>query len=151
MKNHVPNKITIHCAVTPNGKYINPEIIRQDHIKNRGFDNIGYHILLQPDGETQAVRPLNEVGAHVAGHNTGNIGICLLGTDKFTIKQFDSLRYQIDSLIQCFNIKKWEIYTHNMFDTAIKQAKTCPNISINKLLCWYYTGDMKTIENIILK
>lgn len=151
MKTHIPNKITIHCSVTPNGKYIDPEIIRKDHVNNRGFDNIGYHVLIQPDGEVQAVRPLNEVGAHVAGHNTGNIGICLIGSEKFTIKQFDSLRYQIDSLIQCLSIKKWEIYTHNMFDTAIKQGKKCPNIPINKALCWYYTGNMKTVEDIILK
>lgn len=111
--------------------------MRENH-KARGFADISYHLIIQPDGECVNGRPLNQIGAHVKGHNTGSIGICLVGTDKYTQKQFDVLRYKMDSLFLTFNIKKTEIFTHAQFDTAIEQRKSCPNIRINDILLWYY-------------
>lgn len=138
MQTHVPNKITVHCAASPNGKKVPIENIRYDHIHNRGFEDIGYHVVIQPDGQVDLGRPFNFVGAHVEGHNVGNLGIMLIGTDKFTRAQFDALRRTIDGILMTYSIRKSEIYCHNQFDTAQKQGKTCPNIPINVLLCWYH-------------
>lgn len=140
----VPNKITIHCSDSPNGKSVSMEEIRKWHLA-RGFDDIGYHLVIDIDGMVSRGRPLNVVGAHVEGHNTGNIGICLVGATKYSVAQFGALRYQLDSLFMCFPIPKWELYCHNQWDTAIKQGKTCPNMSINNLLYWYVTQDEKAI------
>jgi len=112
--------------------------MRADHIKNRGFTDIAYHILIEPDGQCLNGRPLNQVGSHVKHHNEGAIGICLVGKDKFTQRQFDALRYKIDSILLTYPINKTEIYLHSQFDTAKEQGKTCPNMSINNILLWYY-------------
>jgi hypothetical protein len=134
--NHKPSKIIIHCSATKNGEDIGAAEIRKWHLA-RGFKDIGYHIIIRVTGEVELGRPLNVVGAHCEGANEGSIGICLIGTDQYTQKQFDVLRYQIDSLRQIYGIKVWEIYAHRQFPSAIKQGKTCPGISINRLLAWY--------------
>jgi N-acetyl-anhydromuramyl-L-alanine amidase AmpD len=125
--------------------------MREDHIA-RGFGGVAYHIFIQPDGEAIITRPFNEKGYHVSKHNEGSIGICLAGNDKFTQRQFDALRYKLDSIFLTYNIKKTELFVHAQFDTAIKQGKTCPNIRINDLLLWYYnTVGEQAIANYIYK
>lgn len=134
---HIPNKIVLHCSDTTNGKHADIEAMRANH-KARGFSDISYHLIIQPDGECVNGRPFNQVGAHVKHHNEGAIGICLIGKDKFTQRQFDALRYKIDSILLTYSIKKTEIFCHNQFDTAIEQGKVCPSMRINDILCWYY-------------
>ncbi len=144
-----PTCITVHCSDTANGKKVDISEIRTWHLA-RGFSDVGYHLVIQPDGEIQPGRALNEIGAHVENHNSEgfgvNIGICLIGRDKFTEAQFIALRTRLDTLFLCFDtIPKWAIFCHNQWDTAQKQGKQCPNIQINKLLRWYFTGDEKAI------
>jgi hypothetical protein len=146
----IPNRITIHCSATLNGVKCPAPVIEQWH-KSRGFSEIGYHLVIQPDGEAEKGRPLNKQGAHVEGDNENNIGICLIGTDKFKIKQFEVLRYQLDSIIMVYNIKPWEIWAHNQFQSAIAQKKTCPNMSINQILAWYIGNNHDAIEKNILR
>ena len=55
------------------------EAIRQMHIKERGWRDIGYHWLIDRDGTVLPGRKETEIGAHVVGHNAGTIGICLIG------------------------------------------------------------------------
>lgn len=142
-----PTMITVHCSATENLKSANIEAMRQDHIVNRGFTDIAYHILIQPDGTPVDGRPLNQVGAHVEGHNAGNVGICLIGTDKFTKAQFDKLLDKVMDIQQIFDVPNDQIYTHNQWDTAIKQGKTCPNISINSLLSFLLTHRYEYVKD----
>ena len=64
--------------------------IQRLHQEGNGWADIGYHFLIDAGGNIYQGRPyLRDVslsqkptlviGAHVAGHNTGNVGICLLG------------------------------------------------------------------------
>jgi N-acetylmuramoyl-L-alanine amidase len=99
------NAIVIHCAATPNGKDINVAAIDAMH-KARGFKrdsqavrslnpdlkHIGYHYVIEVDGTIRTGRGIEEVGAHVQGSNSKSIGICLIGTDKFTDAQWTALR-----------------------------------------------------------
>lgn len=168
-----PVCITIHCADTPNGVFYDIEKIRAFHKApppaGRGWSDIGYHAVIQPTGEIQNGRALNAVGAHVESHNTVepdfttlksqptiphtglNLGICLIGSGKYTVRQFDALRSFLDSLTQTYSIPKWEIRCHNQYDTAIKQGKTCPAMEINRLIAWYVSGDMKAIAPYLLE
>ncbi len=43
-------------------------------------------------GSIATGRHIDEVGAHVAGNNAHSIGICMVGTDKFTPVQWGSLK-----------------------------------------------------------
>lgn len=99
------NGIVIHCAATPNGKDIKAKAIDDMH-KARGFrrdrqmarsfntemPHIGYHYVIEVDGNIAFGRHLEEVGAHVQGSNAKTIGVCMIGTDKFTEAQWKSLK-----------------------------------------------------------
>ena len=120
------DKLTVHCADTPNYKHFTVEDIDRWH-KQRGFSKIGYHWVIYVDGSLHKGREEDELGAHVKGHNTGNIGVCLIGKDKFTGKQIETLvQLIIDYELRFPEIK---IYGHYQFDSK----KTCPNINIPKL------------------
>lgn len=145
-----PFRITLHSAATKNGVRVDIEEIRKWH-KAKGWSDVGYHLVIQPDGEVQRGRPLNMLGAHVEGENMGNIGICLPGTDKFPLPQWESLRYQIDGIVQIYQIPPWEIFAHNQFKSAIAQGKICPGVSINRLLAWYIGHRYDAIEPHIFR
>lgn len=145
-----PYRVTVHCSVTPNGRRTDIREITRDHIK-RGFKTVGYHAVIQPDGEIQHGRGLNEEGAHVQGDNLGNIGICLIGDSLFTWAQFDALRRYLDDLHRTYDIQPWEIYCHYEFDSAKKQGKSCPNLRIGNLMTWYLSHYKGAIHKYILE
>lgn len=149
-----PYRLTIHCSATPNGKPVSIETIRKFHTdpppEGRGFREIGYHYLIGVDGKIDAGRPTSEEGAGVDGENQGNIHICMVGTDKFTVAQFTSLHGKVDSLLLDFNIPKWSVYCHNEFASAWKQGKTCPGLSPSLLLYWLWLHDDRSIEGHVL-
>lgn len=71
-----------------------PREIQGMHFR-RGFADIGYHFLVGADGQMLEGRPLNVRGAHTARHNTGTVGVCLLGNFEViepTPAQLQSLR-----------------------------------------------------------
>lgn len=127
-----PERITVHCAATPDGKAVSVEAIKKDHFA-KGYGGIGYHAIIQPDGEIVWTRGLNEVAAHVAKHNTGNIGLCLAGSQKFGRAQLIALSRLIHSICGIYDIPPWEIYCHYEWDTAQAQKKSCPNIDVKRL------------------
>ena len=43
--------IIIHCSATPEGRRLDFETCRRDHIRHRGFTDIGYHFYITRDGE----------------------------------------------------------------------------------------------------
>ncbi len=69
--------LTIHCAATPEGRDNSAAEVRQWDIDR--FGQPSYHWVIELDGD--AVRHLTDSqrGAHTAGANTGNIGICYVG------------------------------------------------------------------------
>lgn len=151
LANQTPSRITIHCSASKNGdNSVDIETIRGWH-KARGFSDVGYHSVIKCDGEVQRGRPLNIMGAHVEGENRGNIGICLIGTDRFTRRQLDALRSYLDSIFMNFSIPKHEIWCHYEFKSAQLQGKTCPNMSVHRLYTWYYCHDESAIDQYLLK
>lgn len=111
--------IIIHCADTANGHRLGrngktaAQIIDQWHFErffrreinnkiafNRHLESIGYQFVIETDGTLLTGRAVGEVGAHCKGHNTGSIGICLVGLDKFTLKQWQTLKQLVAKLKQ---------------------------------------------------
>lgn len=85
------NCIVWHCSGTKDGKPVTREAIEASH-KARGFRQIGYHWLIEPDGSRIKGRPEASQGAHVEGFNAKTIGICLIGSEKFTAAQWAEAR-----------------------------------------------------------
>jgi len=128
--------IVIHCSDSDFG---DAKLIDEWHRK-RGFNGIGYHYVIlngvlkasdeintEKDGLVELGRPLEEVGAHVKGYNYNSIGICLIGKNSFTEKQFKSLINILKVLRENFktiNIRR--IKGHREFNSK----KTCPNFNV---------------------
>ena len=72
------DEIILHCSATKEGQDFDASDIDTWH-KKRGFKRIGYHYVITLDGRIQQGRPLEEIGAHVTGHNSHSIGICYIG------------------------------------------------------------------------
>ncbi|NBC08643.1 MAG: T9SS type A sorting domain-containing protein [Bacteroidetes bacterium] len=49
------------------------------HVNVRGWDDIGYNWLIDPNGNLYQGRGDNIRGAHFCGNNTGTMGVCVLG------------------------------------------------------------------------
>ena len=137
------NEIILHCAATkPDwGANLTPQQQRDEidrwH-KANGWSGIGYHYIITRNGTVVPGRPIEKVGAHVKGHNTGTIGICLIGghgsdandafADNFTAQQDFSARKLIDDLKEHFpSIKK--ITGHNQY-----ARKACPGFQVSEWL-----------------
>jgi N-acetylmuramoyl-L-alanine amidase len=70
--------IVIHCSASPENINYTFEQCIKDH-KARGFNTCGYHYFITKDGTIHIGRPLDVIGAHVAGHNRDSVGICYEG------------------------------------------------------------------------
>ena len=112
-------KIVIHCAASPNGRRLSrggltaAQIIDGWH-RERGFkrdwrkraewnpslESIGYHWIVDTDGTVYGGRSVEEVGAHAFGHNIDSLGICMVGTDQFTVAQWVALRGLVERMRQ---------------------------------------------------
>ena len=130
------NEIIIHCTDTPPswGATLTPQQqvyeIRRWHVEGNGWKDIGYHYVITRDGTVVKGRPVDQVGAHVKGHNTGTIGVSLVGgkggsaddtfSQHFTDAQNAALRNLIDALRRDFPAIK-KISGHNEY-----AAKACP-------------------------
>jgi N-acetyl-anhydromuramyl-L-alanine amidase AmpD len=101
----------------------------------KGFTDIGYHYVVCKDGKIYEGRPVEVVGAHVKGHNIGNIGIGVIGdynSAELSDAQENALISLIKSLRKKFGIEGDSIYGHR--DFGLKRPKDCPGDNLyNKL------------------
>ncbi len=130
-----PNKIIIHCSATPEGKNFNAEWIKNIHINEKNFDDIGYHYVILLDGSLEKGRLDEIIGAHCSGQNTNSIGICYIGgcdknlksKDTRTDAQKKSLKKLVAKLQNQYNISNLRVYGHNEFSN-----KDCPCFNVRK-------------------
>lgn len=89
--------IVIHHAAHPS---CTPQDVHRWHLGN-GWAGIGYHFFVSKAGTIHRGRPGSTIGAHVLGHNTDSIGICLEGDfekENPTTKQLDALSWLVADL-----------------------------------------------------
>lgn len=70
--------LVFHCSATRPSQDITAAIIREWHMA-KGWNDIGYHFVIKRDGTLEHGRPLDQIGAHVEGHNSNSVGICMVG------------------------------------------------------------------------
>ncbi|WP_422049023.1 N-acetylmuramoyl-L-alanine amidase [Shimia sp.] len=140
---HAVNEIVVHCTATRpewyEGRSIEEKIteIRRWHVSDRGWNDIGYHYVVDRDGSVAQGRAETVVGAHVRGHNRGTIGISLVGgfgssetdifSDNFTEAQETALRNLISDIGRRTLIRK--INGHNDY-----AQKACPGFKVSEWL-----------------
>lgn len=115
------NLIVIHCSATPNGASLfgvdqTPVQAIDGWHKARGFARapeaqarfnpglaaIGYHFVVYANGAVATGRAQEEAGAHAKGHNARSLGVCMIGTDRYTLPQWATLRGLVESLLKTY-------------------------------------------------
>jgi N-acetylmuramoyl-L-alanine amidase len=122
------DRIIVHCTATPAGRRVTLAEVRKWHLA-RGFEDIGYHYLIDIDGNIHQGRPLEYAGAHCVAYNLRSIGICYVGgidalgtraEDTRTPQQKAAMQTLIDSLRKRFG--QLPVNGHRDF-----AAKECPS------------------------
>ena len=70
--------IVIHCTATREGQDISVDQIRKWHT-DKGWSDIGYHFVIDLQGNIHKGRPVSKAGAHVRGFNSKSIAISYVG------------------------------------------------------------------------
>ncbi|MFD1328309.1 peptidoglycan-binding protein [Mycoplana ramosa] len=127
-------EIIVHCTATPEGRDVSVDTIRSWHLAN-GWKDIGYHYVVMLDGAIEAGRPEPQVGSHVAGHNTGTLGIVYVGgvaadgktpMDTRTPAQRAALLDLARALIAKYPTVR-KVTGHNQY-----AAKACPSFDVRQ-------------------
>lgn len=71
------NTIVVHHSALPLAD--GPQPIQRAHLGLKDYADIGYHFLIDGLGDLYEGRILRARGAHTGGHNTGTVGVVLLG------------------------------------------------------------------------
>ncbi|UCH36846.1 MAG: N-acetylmuramoyl-L-alanine amidase [Armatimonadota bacterium] len=134
--------------------------------KERGWSGIGYHRVIlngwlregtfraECDGLIQAGRALDEIGAHVRGHNETSIGICLIGVGPgwpvrlessassgqiggagagyLTHAEWRALVWLCRKFVVEFGVAVERVLGHREFPGV---TKTCPGFDVAELRC----------------
>jgi hypothetical protein len=134
--------IFVHCAATrPEwlaGSPLSEKIKEMTRWhKAKGWSAIGYHWIIDRDGTVAGGRDEKTPGAHVAGHNTGSIGVCLIGGHGSSENDPFSKNYTTEQEIALFNLIQ-DIKTRASI-TQIRghnevAAKACPGFNVKRWL-----------------
>lgn len=127
-------EVIVHCTATPEGRDVSVDTIRSWHLAN-GWKDIGYHYVVKLDGSIEPGRAEAQVGSHVAGHNTGTLGIVYVGgvaADGKTAKDTRTPAQKAAMLdLAKALIAKYPTVTkvtgHNQY-----AAKACPSFDVRK-------------------
>ena len=125
--------LVVHCSDTDN----NEELLLDIHKMHIGFgwDSIGYHKIICRNGKIENGRPEYWIGAHVKGKNEISLGVCLVGRDNFTDKQFSSLE-------KVLKLWKFSYLNQRLWDTAT-QGKLK---KLAQILMWKLGAKIKIYE-----
>ena len=125
-------KLIVHCSATPEGKDFDIDNIRQWHVVDNGWSDVGYHYVIKLDGTVQEGRPIEKSGAHTFGHNKDSIGVCYIGGMDKDMKEWKDTRTvaQQDSLFNLlmdlkFDFPEAKVFGHRDFT----DKKPCPSFN----------------------
>ena len=125
------NEIIVHCADTKTNQSFNIEDIRNWHVNERGWSDVGYHYYIKLNGKLQLGRPIEKSGAHCKGRNANSIGVCFEGGKTPKGDTWNSPTPE-----QFNTFKDLKVYLFRLFgDINIRghyefSSKTCPNFNV---------------------
>lgn len=121
--------IVIHCSDTPSTMDIGAREIRQWHIIDNNWSDIGYNFVIRRNGLREHGRAVDAVGSHVRGFNSCSVGICMVGGrggNNFTGLQWDELEKLVKELKLIY--PKAEVVGH----CELNSGKTCPSFDVQQ-------------------
>ena len=135
------DKVFIHCSASDHPEHDNVDTINRWHLE-RGWDGIGYHLVITKDGAIHPGRDLEKIPAAQKGHNTGSIAICLTGLRDFTIDQMGALAM----LAMVINREyRGAVSFHGHCEVA---NKLCPVFAYRDVLALKDDGFIRSFNNV---
>ena len=132
------DSIIIHCAATKASMDIGYKEIREWHVDQNGWDDVGYHFIIKRNGQYEKGRPEGYSGAHAPSHNSRSIGICLVGgmaddggpENNFTLEQFLTLKDLVNMIMD-----KYSDITEILGHCDVQDNKpNCPGFNVKEWL-----------------
>jgi len=120
-----------HSALYENDDLSTLYAVQDLHMDDRGWADIGYHYMVGRDGGIYAGRDVSVRGTHTALHNTGSVGVCLLGdleTNDPTEPQLAASQALVDWL--AIRLQLTHLAGHGDFnvDTVCPGAQLTPHL-----------------------
>lgn len=140
------HSIFLHCSATDKESQDNPEFIRDVHVKENGWNDIGYHYFINKAGDLFTCRNIESTPAAQYQFNSGSIAICLSGLENFTDMQFATLEDLLHKIQDKYK-KRLRIRGHR--EVAFLVPKDCPVYDYAKILNLKYEGE--SVETIQFK
>lgn len=166
------NLIVLHCSATRNGDPLfspgqTPIQFLDAVHKAKGFlrgkiassrfnptlGHIGYHYVIYTNGAIVAGRAEEEIGAHVKGHNSDSLGVCLIGTDRYTAAQWSALTGVLAALTKRY--PRARVVGHRDLSPDLngdgtiqprEWLKTCPGFDV---AAWQRAGTTPPIDHLL--
>ena len=136
IKRELTDTIVIHCSATPATMDIGVDKIREWHVDDNGWDDVGYHYIITRNGTIEPARPEEMQGSHNPKTNYRSVAVCMIGgsnsngdwENNFVDPQWVTLKALLLNLIEKYEIKK--IIGHYQVD----DRKQCPSFKVPEYL-----------------
>lgn len=121
--------IAIHTTDSPD---------RLDHIgaadidrwhKEQGWRGNGYNYVCKRNGAVELGRDVDEVPAHIVGHNKNSIAVVWVGRDRPTYDQRQSMWELVLELLELYDLPVSAVKGH--CEVAPESGKKCPSINMD--------------------
>ena len=122
------NQIVVHHSASIGQR---AEDYARYHVQSKGWPGIGYHFVIEVNGDIIQANPLTNVSYNVSGHNTRSIGICLSGDftkQEPSSQQLKSLKNLIAHLRRQLP-QQLEVFGHKDYGQT-----SCPGPNLEKHL-----------------
>jgi N-acetyl-anhydromuramyl-L-alanine amidase AmpD len=136
IKRELTDTIVIHCSATPATMDIGVDKIREWHVDDNKWDDVGYHHIITRNGTLEPARPEEMQGSHNPKTNYRSVAVCMIGgsdanggwENNFLDPQWVTLKALLLNLIEKYEIKK--IIGHYQVD----DRKECPSFKVPEYL-----------------
>lgn len=127
-----PKNLIIHHTAVSRTKNAHQFEATDNYHKSKGWGQIGYHYLIEPDGTVMQGRKENETGAHTSQLNMNffSLGICLTGdfdTEEPTKEQCESLLLLIQKKQREYAIPENHVVPHRKYAPKSCWGKLLPD------------------------
>lgn len=126
------NRVVFHHS---EGRDVSLATVREWH-RARGFEDIGYHVLIHKDGELEHGRDISKIGAHAFGKNNDSVGVLLFGDfSRYepTVEQLDAATREYHALCRFYNkTLNVEFHTGLSFPWLRGKRVPCPGPKLDR-------------------
>lgn len=129
MSDPIWRRVLIHHSATVGNTERSWDAIRDFHVKERGWQDIGYHFGVGMDTTLGLWsifpgRPLTMQGAHCPGQNREAIGVCFLGN--FMLEEPSSSQLEAGADLITRLLHEWRIPSYSVYPHKKYRQTECP-------------------------